>query len=285
MGCSAVALSGESTLAQATVATDGRAGTCDHPVMVDPRREAFARYIGVWNGEKDLSVLESLVTPGFVGHLGSQDRDLARLKQDIEAYRRGAPDVRFTVEHQFAAGDWLATRLTAEATGAGGAANAVVGINLSRWYGPLLAEEWAVWEPLVPSVDGGAAELRRLARVADVAPAVGPYSHAVVAGGTVYVAGQVATDADGNLVGEGDFTAQARQVYRNLDAVLRAAGTALDRVLKLTVFLTDIENVAVAARVRAEFMSAHAYPASTVVQVTCLPDPRWLIEVEAIAYV
>jgi hypothetical protein len=81
------------------------------------------------------------VTPGYRGHLGSRERDVAQLKQDIAAYRRRLPDVRFVVEHQFDDGEYLASRLSATAGG-----KTITGLNMSRWPDGLLAEEWAVWE-------------------------------------------------------------------------------------------------------------------------------------------
>jgi enamine deaminase RidA (YjgF/YER057c/UK114 family) len=104
-----------------------------------------------------------------------------------------------------------------------------------------------------------------------------------VYGGVVYAAGQVAVDESGTLVGGDDALAQARQAYANLDAVLRAAGSDLRRLLKLTVFLTDMANLDAAAQARREFVPADALPASTLVEVSRLADPRWLIEVEAVA--
>jgi hypothetical protein len=114
-------------------------------VSVDGRHETLRRYQAIWNGEEDLANLDALLAPDFVGHIGSRERDLTRLKEDIAAYRSGAPSVRFTVEHQFGEGDFLATRLRAE-TIQDGNAIAVRGINISRWDGDRLAEEWAVWE-------------------------------------------------------------------------------------------------------------------------------------------
>src|SRR5262249_46728875 len=125
--------------------------------------------------------------------------------------------------------------------------------------------------------------LRRLESAPGAPAPFGSYNLAVVYGGVVYVAGQVAVDESGTLVGGDDALAQARQAYANLDAVLRAAGSDLRRLLKLTVFLTDMANLDAAARARREFVPADALPASTLVEVSRLADPRWLIEVEAVA--
>jgi enamine deaminase RidA (YjgF/YER057c/UK114 family) len=125
--------------------------------------------------------------------------------------------------------------------------------------------------------------LRRIDAVPGAGAALGAYNLAVVHGGVVYVAGQVAVDDAGELVGEGDPLEQARRVYANIDAVLRAAGSDLSRLLKVTVFLTDMANLEAASQARRELVPPDAYPASTAVEVRSLADPRWLIEVEAVA--
>jgi pyrimidine operon attenuation protein/uracil phosphoribosyltransferase len=106
------------------------------------------RYLAIWNGEQEPSSLDGIVTNDFVGHIGSRDRDLARLKEDIQAYQRAAPSVRFTIHHQFGEGDFLASRVSAEITDRSGASVSLTGINISRWEDDRLAEEWAVWEEL-----------------------------------------------------------------------------------------------------------------------------------------
>jgi SnoaL-like polyketide cyclase len=114
---------------------------------VTGRRESFARLLAIWNGKVAFEELDSLVSPTYRGHLGSRDRDLERLKQDIVDYRERVPGVQFRVEHQFGEGPNLATRLTARAPHAASEdVAAVCGLNISRWQDGLLAEEWAVWE-------------------------------------------------------------------------------------------------------------------------------------------
>ena len=110
--------------------------------------QVSAKILSVWNGDDDLDELDPILSADYVGHNGSRDRDLAQLKVDITAYRLSAPDVRFTIEHGLEAGDFSATRLRAHATDASGAATSATGLNISRWEGALLAEEWAVWESL-----------------------------------------------------------------------------------------------------------------------------------------
>jgi len=113
--------------------------------MID-RREILARYLAIWNGEQPLDALDALVTPGFVGHIGSRDRDLSRLKEDIAAYRQDAPSARFGIHHQFGDDEYLASRVHARIIDQVGNEVTLQGINISRWEDGLLAEEWAVWE-------------------------------------------------------------------------------------------------------------------------------------------
>ena len=117
-----------------------------------------------------------------------------------------------------------------------------------------------------------------------VAPPGGSYSHAVAATGRlVMVAGQVGVDAEGNLAGW-DAEAQARQAFRNLEAVLAAAGAGLGDVVKLTTFLTDAADAAAVGRVRSELFEP-PYPASSAVVVAGLLHPDWIVEIEAVAVV
>jgi 2-iminobutanoate/2-iminopropanoate deaminase len=109
------------------------------------------------------------------------------------------------------------------------------------------------------------------------------YSHAVQAGNTLYIAGQVATDADGTLVGEGDIEAQVEQVWRNLKAVLGYAGGTVDDIVKITVFATDIAYRPAIAAARERVFAHGRYPASTFLVVQSLARPELLVEIEAIA--
>ena len=109
--------------------------------------------------------------------------------------------------------------------------------------------------------------------------ALGPYSQAIRAGGTVYLSGQIGLDpATGNLV-EG-FEAQARQVFKNLRAVAQAAGGELDGVVKLTLLLADLNDFAAVNEIMAGYFSA-PYPARATYQVAALPKGA-RIEVEAV---
>ncbi len=111
------------------------------------------------------------------------------------------------------------------------------------------------------------------------------YSHAVQAGETLYIAGQVAVDPDGNLVGEGDIDAQVAQVWQNLRAVLAYAGSSVEDIVKLTVFTTDIAHRPAIAAARDAVFPNGRYPASTFLVVQSLARPELLVEIEAIAVI
>lgn len=118
----------------------------------------------------------------------------------------------------------------------------------------------------------------------DRAPAaIGPYSQAVVHAGLVYTAGQIALDPEtGELVGS-DVAAQTERVFRNLEAVLDAAGASLSSVLKTTVFLRDMDEFAAMNEVYARFFGDHR-PARSTVQAARLPRDC-SVEIECIAAV
>jgi enamine deaminase RidA (YjgF/YER057c/UK114 family) len=115
------------------------------------------------------------------------------------------------------------------------------------------------------------------------------YSHVVAASGgtTVYISGQVAFDAAGSVVGEGDYRRQAEQVFANLQQALAFVGAEFEHLVKVTYFVVGLtHDVTVMLReVRAGYLSAEHPPASTLVAVAGLVDPRLLIEIEAIAVI
>jgi enamine deaminase RidA (YjgF/YER057c/UK114 family) len=98
----------------------------------------------------------------------------------------------------------------------------------------------------------------------------------------VFVSGQVPTDAEGNLVGAGDIRVQTRRVFENIAAVLAEGGATLQDVVEIIVFLRNIEDYAAFSEVRNEFLRDNP-PASTLVAVSSLVDPSWLVEVRAVA--
>ncbi|MGW0537283.1 RidA family protein [Streptomyces sp. NPDC003032] len=103
-------------------------------------------------------------------------------------------------------------------------------------------------------------------------------------GDLVFTSGQAPIDEHGATVGAGDFEAQARRALANLSTVLTNAGSGLDRLVKLTVFVTDMAHQDTFARLRAEHYVA-PFPAESFVQVAGLADPAWLIEIEAVGEV
>jgi 2-iminobutanoate/2-iminopropanoate deaminase len=115
-----------------------------------------------------------------------------------------------------------------------------------------------------------------------VAAPSGPFVNAVRAGKLLFISGQVAYGADGQIVGVGDPEAQAVQVMENLGANLQAAGADFADVAKVTVFLTNMEQRSQIARVRERYFGG-SNPASTLVQVGALVHPDLLLEIEAIA--
>lgn len=112
-------------------------------------------------------------------------------------------------------------------------------------------------------------------------PAAGPYSHAAAAGGLVYLSGQTPLDPDTGALVAGDVEVQARQVFANLKAVLHAAGITLADVVKVTVFLTDMNDFAAMNAVYAEQFD-DAPPARSTIGVASLPLGAE-IEIELIA--
>ena len=113
------------------------------------------------------------------------------------------------------------------------------------------------------------------------------YTHVVevTAGRPVYVAGQIAMDRDGALVGPGDVRAQARQVFENLRVALEAVGAGFDQVVKLNLYLVDASQLPVVREVRDQYVNTQQPPASTAVEVGRLARAEFLIEVEAVAMI
>jgi enamine deaminase RidA (YjgF/YER057c/UK114 family) len=117
------------------------------------------------------------------------------------------------------------------------------------------------------------------------------YSHVaeVLRGKLVFVAGQVALDTQGNLVGKDDFAAQAHQVFQNLAAALTATGATFHDLVKMNIFCADAVDLAkelpALRSIRDSFVNTAAPPVSTLVVVGRLARPEWLIEIEAVAAV
>ena len=118
-------------------------------------------------------------------------------------------------------------------------------------------------------------------RVPGLAEPISHYTDAVRAGDLLFVSGCVPVDGEGKLV-PGDVVAQARQVFANIGAVLEAAGAGFGDVVKVTVFLIDVDDRPAVNTVRQEVFGT-ARPSSTLVEVSRLAVPGALIEVEAVA--
>ena len=111
----------------------------------------------------------------------------------------------------------------------------------------------------------------------------GPYSPGVILEGLVIVSGQGATDPTTGEIAGLDVATQTRQVFRNIEAILEAAGSDLSHVLRCGVFLTDMRDFQTMNAVYGELFGDHR-PARTTVQVAALPDPNLRVEIDAIAY-
>ena len=118
----------------------------------------------------------------------------------------------------------------------------------------------------------------------DAPSAIGPYSQAVVYGGLVYTSGQIALKPDGSdeLLGE-DVVVQAVQVLKNLEAVLQASGSSLEKVIKTTIFLADMDDFATVNEIYEEAFGTHK-PSRSTVAVKTLPKNA-KVEIDAIAVV
>jgi len=100
----------------------------------------------------------------------------------------------------------------------------------------------------------------------------------------IYVSGQAAFTLEGEVVGVGDFDAQAVQTFENLQGVLRAGGSDLSKVIKVTIFLKDMGNFSKIVALREKYFTP-PYPADTIVEITGLALPELEIEIEAMAFV
>jgi 2-iminobutanoate/2-iminopropanoate deaminase len=125
---------------------------------------------------------------------------------------------------------------------------------------------------------------RREVMVEGLAEPISHYADAVMAGDTLYVSGIVPVDAAGEVVGGDDVVAQARAVFAIMRRVLAAAGAEPGDVVKVTVYLLDIDDRPLINPVRQEFFGS-ARPASTLVEVSRLAVPRARLEIEAVAHV
>lgn len=107
-------------------------------------------------------------------------------------------------------------------------------------------------------------------------------AQAYKAGDFIFISGQAALDLEGNIVGEGDFEAQAVQAFENLRAVLAAGGSGMDKLIKVTIYVTDMANFESVVKIRGRYFSP-PWPADTLVEVSALALPELMIEIEGIA--
>ena len=121
-------------------------------------------------------------------------------------------------------------------------------------------------------------------RVEELAEPISHFTDAVLAGGFLHVSGIVAVDGDGRLVGGDDVVEQTRQVLDNMAAVLAAGGCRFEDVVKVTIFLTDIDDRPRINPLRQEAFGA-TRPASTLVEVPRLAVPGAKVEIECVALV
>ena len=111
------------------------------------------------------------------------------------------------------------------------------------------------------------------------------YTHVVdvPAGRLLFIAGQIARDANGNLVGKGDMRAQSEQVFRNIQIALESRGATLADIVQLTTYIRDMSQIAAYREVRERVLGAFPRPASSLVGVAALASDDYLLEVEVVA--
>lgn len=125
-------------------------------------------------------------------------------------------------------------------------------------------------------------ELERIRLPGTIAEPMSHYTDAVLAGGFLWISGMLPTDADGNLVGKGDVVAQAEQVFRNIEAVLTAAGLTFAQVVRVTVYLRNVDDRPLINPVRRKYFG-ESRPASTLVEISRLALDDALVEIEVVA--
>jgi 2-iminobutanoate/2-iminopropanoate deaminase len=166
------------------------------------------------------------------------------------------------VEHRVRAEEWACTHSVSEVE-----ANDLLEANEQRFHAAIILDVMAI---------------RAEIRVPSLPEPISHYTDAVRVGDLLFLSGCVPLDASGALVGGDDVVAQARQVFRNIESVLSAAGATFADVAKVTLFLTDVDDRVKINPVRQEFF-VEARPASTLVEVSRLAVPGAKLEVEAVA--
>jgi 2-iminobutanoate/2-iminopropanoate deaminase len=139
----------------------------------------------------------------------------------------------------------------------------------------------ALLKPRASGSTGGKEDMKQEVKTDKAPKAIGPYSQGVIANGFVFCSGQIALDPASGELSTGPVEDQAKLVLKNLGAVLAAAGSSFDRVVKTTIFLQDMNDFSKVNQVYAEFFKT-PFPARATVQVARLPrDAR--VEIEAVA--
>jgi len=147
----------------------------------------------------------------------------------------------------------------------------------------LLFGSLALFKPRAFGKTGGKENMKQEVKTDKAPKAIGPYSQGIIANGLVFCSGQIAFDPASGELNTGPIEEQARLVLKNIGAVLRAAGSSFDQVVKTTIFLQDMNDFNKLNEVYAEFFKS-PFPARATVQVARLPrDAR--VEIEAIALV
>lgn len=123
--------------------------------------------------------------------------------------------------------------------------------------------------------------MRKEIRLEELGPPVSHYTDAVRFGDLLFISGIVATDSDGKVVGKADAAAQAAKIFENMGKILAAEGCGFGDVLKVTVFLRNMEHRAAINPIRQKVFG-DTRPASTLVEVAKLVDPDMLVEIEAV---
>lgn len=126
--------------------------------------------------------------------------------------------------------------------------------------------------------------MRKIVSTKKAPAAIGPYSQGNIYGNLVFTSGQVPLDPDTGEVVSATIEGQTDQVLKNLKAILEEAGSSLDKVLKATVFIKDMNDFATINGIYAKYFTEGSYPSRTAVEVARLPKDV-LIEIEAIAYI
>lgn len=236
-------------------------GTYTHGVQIDD-----TLYLA---GQTALDPDGNLVGPGDAE--AQADQAAQNLLRVLEAAGGSPDDVVYTCLYLTNPGYIPAIRAARQKYGLTGCPSTLIVI-------PSLATSDFLVEIEAIAVLGGQ---KTVVKPSDVHEVSGRYEHAVVAGDTVYLAGQIALDPDGNLVGPGDAEAQARQLYANMERVLSAAGASFEDLVSTTVYLTNLQHREGHNKVRGEL--GITTPANTSVVISALAQPEFLLEVEGIA--